>query len=112
LYVGIISYFLEVYRDEDIKTVVLQFPKASRGMSPSVIAFFLFSKVRFSVHSTENIAGDTFRMAEEEYGTGIGKTIAELLVVGRFLALTFRHVRNADARAMLTALALYLRIWR
>ena len=95
---GIISYFLEVYHNRNIDTVVLQFPKVSRGMSPPVISLFLFSNVRFSFHTTENKAGDPFKMAEEEYGSGLGKRVAELLLVERFLWLTFR---NADQRAML-----------
>jgi hypothetical protein len=48
----------------------------------------------------ENIAGDTFKMADEEYGSGLGKRVAELLLVDRFLSLSFR---NADTRAMISA---------
>jgi hypothetical protein len=43
---------------------------------------------RFSFHTTENKAGDPFKMAEEEYGSGLGKRVAELLLVERFLGLT------------------------
>jgi hypothetical protein len=109
LYVGIISYFLEVYHDRNIDTVVLKFPKVSREMSPPAISLFLFSNVRFSFHTTENKAGDPFKMAEEEYGSGLGKRVAELLLVERFLGLTFR---NADQRAMLGACARHLHISR
>jgi hypothetical protein len=56
LFVGVVSYFMGVYGERDIKTVVLQFHKVSRAMSPAVIdtviALFLFCNVRFSFHTT------------------------------------------------------------